>query len=35
MRIGRIEFNIGYVVDLDNKNMVDDEKKPYMKTLGV
>lgn len=27
MRLGRIEFNIGYVVDLDNEDMVEHAKE--------
>ena len=27
MRLGRVEFNIGYVVDLDNEDMVDHAKR--------
>ena len=30
MRLGRVEFNIGYVVDLDNEEMVDHAKEAIM-----
>jgi len=30
MRLGRVEFNIGYVVDLDNEDMVEHAKQSVM-----
>jgi len=33
MRLGRVEFNIGYVIDLDNENMVDHAKEAIQEDI--
>lgn len=33
MRLGRVEYNIGYVVDLDNEDMVDHAKEAIFEDL--
>jgi len=33
MRLGRVEFNIGYAVDLDNEDMVDHAKEAIFEDI--